>query len=250
MATIGVVVPNAVGVDIGCGMCAVKTSIEHLDTAARKRIMGRIRETIPVGFKHREDADMVKHMPPTDGKFLKVVIDEYQKAVPQLGTLGGGNHFIELQRGDDGFVWAMIHSGSRNLGFKVAKHYNDAAKRFNAQWYSSVPLPWDLAFLPLNTADAAYYLDEMNYCIDFAFANRKIMMSLVTEALANEVPGATFDEIINIAHNYAAMENHFGKNVMVHRKGATRARTGEVGIIPGSQGTSSYIVEGDRKSVV
>jgi len=242
MATTGVVVPNAVGVDIGCGMCAVKTSVEHLDTAARKRIMSRIRETVPVGFKHREDTTMKECMPRVEAD-MPIVTKEFQKAIHQLGTLGGGNHFIELQQGNDGFVWVMIHSGSRNLGYKVAKHYNDVAKTLNTRWHSTVPLKWDLAFLPLTTPEAAEYLLEMNYCVEFAFENRKIMMNQVMSAL-QEVNKTHFEEIINIAHNYAALEHHGNANVMVHRKGATRARDGEVGIIPGSQGTASYIVEG------
>jgi len=142
----------------------------------------------------------------------------------------------------------MIHSGSRNLGFKVAKHYNKVAQDLNEKWYSNVPEfkgEDGLAFLPLDTQEGKDYLMEMNYCVDFALANRKLMMDRVTLAISKELDhNVVFQPMINIAHNYAMMENHFGQNVMVHRKGATLARVGTVGIIPGSQGTKSYIVTG------
>jgi len=138
----------------------------------------------------------------------------------------------------------MIHSGSRNLGYKVAEHYNNIAIALNEKWFSQVPKKWELAFLPLNSEEGQNYLREMNYCVDFARANRNLMMSNVRLSITNILPNTTFEDPIDIPHNYAAMENHFGKNVMMHRKGATRARLGEYGIIPGSQGTASYIVKG------
>ena len=173
-----------------------------------------------------------------------VVASEFKHALHQLGTLGGGNHFIEIQKGDDGFIWLMIHSGSRNLGFKVAKHYNDLAIKLNKKWHTSVPADWQLAFLPLDSIEGQFYMNEMQYCVDFALANRALMTERVKECIANVVGDVEFDDMINIAHNYAAMENHFNTNVMVHRKGATRAYSNQPGIIPGSQGTASYIVQG------
>lgn len=154
------------------------------------------------------------------------------------------NHFIEIQKGDDGHIWLMIHSGSRNLGYKVAKHYNKIAIELNEKWYSLVPKKWELAFLPLDSEEGKTYRQSMQYCIDFALANRGLMMDRVKEAVQDVISNIEFDSMINIAHNYAAMENHFGKNVMVHRKGATKATEGLIGIIPGSQGTASYIVKG------
>ena len=205
--------------------------------------MGEIRKAVPVGFKHRAEPVAIGAMPEPaiEGG---IVGQQFASARSQIGTLGGGNHFIELQQGDDGRVWVMIHSGSRNLGLKVAKHYNDAAKELNAQWFSAVPKKWDLAFLPTDSSLATFYLHEMRYCVDFALANRQMMIRAVEECLADVVGIVDFDDPINIAHNYAAMEHHFGQNVMVHRKGATSAREGEIGIIPGSQGTKSYIVRG------
>ncbi len=138
----------------------------------------------------------------------------------------------------------LQNSGSRNLGYKIAKHYNGLAVALNEKWFSSVPKKWELAFLPLDSDEGQGYLNEMQYCVDFALANRALMMENVKQAMIEVVRDVVFDNMINIAHNYAAMEHHFGKNVMIHRKGATKAYLDQLGIIPGSQGTSSYIVMG------
>jgi len=244
MATRGVVSPNCVGVDIGCGMLACRTSLDHLDLKDIKTIMGEIRRAIPVGFNHRQKPVPVSAMPKCTLHEDTIVMRQFQAARSQLGTLGGGNHFIEIQQGSDGHVWLMIHSGSRNLGFKVAKHYNDKAKELNARWFSSVDTKWDLAFLPFTEELAQWYMAEMNYCVRFALANREMMMREIMVIVAVVSGSVVFNDPINIAHNYAQMENHFGHNVVVHRKGATSARKGELGIIPGSQGTPSYIVRG------
>ena len=267
MATKGVIVPNAVGVDIGCGMCAIKTSItvDELDTETLKKIIDKIKKVIPVGFnKHKEGQALnlmpdyknleVKGDPKTVGNFeitlnIKnhpIIAKEYNNALKSLGTLGGGNHFIEIQKDNDDHIWIMIHSGSRNLGKQVAGHYNKIAKGLNEKWHTSVPKEHDLAFLPINNNEGKSYIREMNYCVEFALANRKLMMDRVLAVFREFFPddGTVGDGIINIAHNYAKMENHFGQNVMVHRKGATLASKETIGIIPGSQGTKSYIVEG------
>jgi tRNA-splicing ligase RtcB len=161
-----------------------------------------------------------------------------------VGTLGGGNHFIELQRDPEGMLWVMIHSGSRNLGKLVGDHYNKLAIQLNERWHSVVTPDMRLAFLALRTNEFNAYWAEMLYCVDFALCNRRLMMQRIQEVLADSLPGIEFEPMINIAHNYAAWEHHYGKNVIVHRKGATLAREGIIGIIPGSQGTASYIVEG------
>lgn len=251
MATQGVVIPNAVGVDIGCGMCAVKTSIPALDQETLKKIMGGskeykggIRSAVPVGFSHHLKRQDEALMPCAPDAQLLIVDLNYDSALKQLGTLGGGNHFIEIQQGDDGFVWLMIHSGSRNLGFKVAHFYNEKAIGLNERWHSSVPTSQQLAFLPLDSSMGQAYMKEMHYCVDFALASREHMMGMVKRCVAEVVGDVSFGESINIAHNYAAMEHHFGTNVMIHRKGATKAYPGQLGIIPGSQGTASYIVQG------
>ncbi len=253
MASEEMVIPNAVGVDIGCGMCAVKTSLTSISTKKLKLVLGGIRNTIPLGFKHHKKKQHSSLMPKVQSgriEDLPLVSREYSNARTQLGTLGGGNHFIEIQKGNDGHVWLMIHSGSRNVGFKVANYYNRLAIDLNRRWGSKIPHKWQLAFLPINDESGRIYLQEMQYCVDFAYANRKLMMERVKDALIAVVQPVTFEPMINIAHNYAAMETHFHKNVMVHRKGATSAREGEIGIIPGSQGSPSYIVrgKGERES--
>ena len=247
LATDGVIIPNAVGVDIGCGMCAVKTNLRVSKISKNKlmKIVDEVRKRIPVGFEHHKTTQDESLIPQNYNiNELYVIERQYKAALKQIGTLGGGNHFIEIQKDTEGFIWIMIHSGSRNLGKQVADFYNKKAKQLNALWYSSVSASTDLAFLPFKAKEAHQYYNEMNYCVDFAFANRKLMMERVEEIFTETFPKIQFDEIINKAHNYAAWENHFGKNVVVHRKGATLAREGEIGIIPGSQGSNSYIVEG------
>ncbi len=271
VATKEVIVPNMVGVDIGCGMCAVKTSLkaEQLDKETIKKIIGKIREVIPVGFDHhneKQNHNYILDLNQFRGKFgsnNSIIEREYQKSLTQLGTLGGGNHFIEIQKDSENNIWIMIHSGSRNLGYKVAEYYNKIAIELNERWFSQVPKEWGLAFLPIESKEAKNYLTEMQYCVDFALANRRLMMDRIKSILfsvTNNLPeilslaevGNQIDNLlkmfpetmINIAHNYAKFENHFGSNVMVHRKGATSAREGEIGIIPGSQGSKSYIVQG------
>lgn len=258
IATQDVIIPNAVGVDIGCGMCAVKTSlkVEELDVDILKQIMGEIRKAIPVGFNHHKERQDEGLMPtltnlPLDslGEEHGIVVNEYENALHQIGTLGGGNHFIEIQKDTYGFIWIMIHSGSRNLGYKVAEYYNNLAYSLNTQWYSNTYLPKDikqsLAFFPVDSEEGQAYIREMNYCIDFALANRKLMMDRIVK-IFYDMYLSKFENLqfVNIAHNYASLENHYGQNVWVHRKGATLAREGTIGIIPGSQGTKSYIVKG------
>ncbi len=245
IATNGVVVPNAVGVDIGCGMCAMKTSLKasELQRKDLTTVMSHIRKTIPLGFDHQTTAVDKRFLPEGDWDKLPFLRDKQQQMLYEIGTLGGGNHFIEIQKDtstDD--VWVMLHSGSRHIGLTVARHYNNVAEFWCEKWYSDT-LP-NLAFLPIETEGAKNYINEMNYCVCFAFANRSKMMEEIKNGFFDICPDVEFGEMINIAHNYAAWENHFGKNVIVHRKGATSAKPGEIGIIPGSMGTKSYIVEG------
>ena len=242
LATIGVVIPNAVGVDIGCGMLAVKTSLKNIEKKELLNIIKEIKNRIPIGFnKHKVPVDK-NLLPKTEGE-LPIVKREFENARYQIGTLGGGNHFIEIQKGNDGHIWFMIHSGSRNIGYQVAKHYNETAIELNKYTEPYIPGKYQLAYLLIGEHQADNYLAEMQFCIDFAFANRKEMSRNVKEAFLKYVQTDFFPPI-NIAHNYAGEEEHFGETVIVHRKGATSARKGETGIIPGSQGTKSYIVEG------
>ncbi|MBQ6955904.1 MAG: RtcB family protein [Bacteroidales bacterium] len=248
LATDGVVIPNAVGVDIGCGMCAVKTDIQVSDISQdvlRKGIMSGIRDRIPLGMEHHKERQDESLMPQGfDIEKTTIVKNQYLSALKQIGTLGGGNHFIELQRDGDGFLWIMLHSGSRNLGKKVCDYYDKMARNLNEMWRSVVPTNIQLAFLPVRSKEFTDYWNEMLYCVEFALCNRRLMMHRIQEVIQDHFPNCSFEPMINIAHNYAAWENHFGHNCIVHRKGAVRAREGEIGIIPGSQGTCSYIVEG------
>ena len=241
LATKKAIVPNAVGVDIGCGMCSLRTNLKDIKTPELKKIMGIIRDTVPVGFKHHKTKQEEAWMPEKKGD-LPIVEQEYESGLYQIGTLGGGNHFIEIQKGSDGYIWIMVHSGSRNIGFTVANHYNEIAKTLNEESESGVPK--DLAYIPESSEYFELYRNEMNYCIEFALANRTLMMERVKSAFMEILPKVEFSNFINKPHNFADVEEHFGETVIVHRKGATRARKGEWGMIPGSQGTRSYLVTG------
>ena len=248
LACDGAVIPNAVGVDIGCGMCAVKTNWKMEDLpphVIRKEIMKGIRARIPLGMEHHKEAQDAKYLPQGhDIDKMEIVKRRQHSILHEVGTLGGGNHFIELQKDEEGNLWIMIHSGSRNLGKQVGDYYNKIAASLNEKWHSVVSPEIRLPFLPHGTREFGAYWNEMKYCIDFALCNRKLMMERIQEVIADSLKGIEFEPMINIAHNYAAFEHHFGKDVIVHRKGATLAREGVIGIIPGSQGTASYIVEG------
>lgn len=247
------VIPNAVGSDVSCGVCTVKTPIkmEDINTDILKNILGKIRDAIPVGFNHHAEAQEWAGF--DNAPDIPVIKRELTSAKRQLGSLGSGNHFLEFQKDEDDYIYIMIHSGSRNLGYKVAKEYNKIAQDMCKMWYSDIPpVKGDdgLAFLPIGTKEAREYIAAMNFCTEFALANRKNMMRKIL-GIIEQTLHFSYEEVINsmknminIAHNYARLENHFGQNVWIHRKGATSARKGEVGIIPGSQGDSSYIVEG------
>lgn len=241
IAAKGAVIPNAVGVDIGCGMLAVRTSLKYMSPEGVKRLLGLIREGVPTGRHHNPDRCHMLDMPSPRNRAI-IYDREYDSARKQMGTLGGGNHFIEIQMGSDGFIWFMIHSGSRNLGHKIATYYNKRAKEGIEAYHSSVPPHFDLAFFPYGSDGYAAYIDEMEIATEFAMSNRLAMAEVVKRSFALEP--VQFEEPIHAVHNFARMEYHFGKNVVVHRKGATPAKKGELGIIPGSQGSSSFIVRG------
>jgi len=242
------VIPNAVGVDIGCGMCAVKTNwkVENIPSEVlRKQIMSGIRSRIPLGQNHHKMMQDESCLPQGHDVDKTEIVKRRLTAIRhEIGTLGGGNHFIELQKDEEDTLWIMIHSGSRNLGKLVGDYYNKLAASLNERWHSVVSPDIRLPFLPVGSHEFTAYWAEMEYCIDFALCNRKLMMERIEEVISDSIPGIEFEPMINIAHNYAAWEHHFGNDVIVHRKGATLAREGITGIIPGSQGTASYIVEG------
>ena len=257
-----VVIPNAVGVDIGCGMAYVKTNlpVEVLKNTMTgsgnliQGIIGDILRNIPVGFaRHRTempsytlDAAMENlSLYEENGELLGQLTAGYY----QIGTLGGGNHFIELQEDDEGLLSIMIHSGSRHLGKNVCDYFHRAAREQNRRWYSQVPDEYGLAFLPVDTREGRQYLRWMQLSMDFARENREKMMFAVKAILEKWVGRYTqlapaYEEEINCHHNYAALENHCGENVWVHRKGAVRAGKDELTVIPGAMGSYSYVVRG------
>ena len=153
---------------------------------------------------------------PTPDPDLFVANNLYDRAMKQLGTLGGGNHFIEIQKGSDGHIWIMIHSGSRYLGKRVGDHYNKIAETLDY----ITPTSWQLSALSFDSPEGKAYFREMRYCERYAFANRQLMMERVKESFEEIIPEVSFMDFINIPHNYASEEIHFGEKVIVHRKGA------------------------------
>ncbi len=243
-ACVDAVIPNAVGVDIGCGMSAVRSSLRDISKEELKKILSAIRQRVPLGFEHHKKAqkwDGFSRAPQ-----VPVIERELDSARRQIGSLGGGNHFIEIQKGSDGFVWIMVHSGSRNFGYKIAKEYNQKAQRINARRFPHLPQyhgEGGLAFLPNDCKEFDEYVQAMNFALEFAFRNRELMLEYAQQSFL-DILSCEFGQIINIHHNYASFEEHFGQKVWVHRKGATAAYKDQIGIIPGSQGTVSYIVKG------
>ncbi|NCB37256.1 MAG: RtcB family protein [Erysipelotrichia bacterium] len=246
------VIPNAVGVDIGCGMGAVKTSFvaEQLKEMRQiRKILDAIKMLVPVGEgnshkKAQEWQGFEAYEDEISGKMPEwFTNDHFNHDRKNLGTLGGGNHFIELQVSEDGYVWLMLHSGSRNLGYRIAAFYNKLAYALNEKWHAKIPCK-DLAFLPTDGNEGQNYIRDMNFALRYALENRARMMAAARAVMSEHCPGIQFLEEINIHHNYAAQEHHFGRNLWVHRKGATSARNNELGIIPGSMGAFSYIVRG------
>lgn len=250
MATKGGVIPNAVGVDIGCGMVAMRTDIDAymLPRSHLEDLQAEIYRRVPTGFKHQAEPRVLAER--LTASFLDtrpdyVVAEQYENARTQIGTLGGGNHFIELQRcQEDDRLWVMIHSGSRNVGKRVCDHYNKIAKQYMNDFASAVP-DLDLSFLPTSAPEYDSYMAEMRWCMAFAESNRLVMLEAVSDAfLAALGHRPAFDHRIETHHNFAAMENHGGENLLIHRKGAVKSPFGTAVIIPGSMGTASFIGTG------
>jgi len=243
------VAPYAVGSDAGCGMHAIRTGILAKDLTRNQIVEIRryIKQRIPVGNKVHDTnrkwegfeaySNSLHTIPPW------LTPSVWDRVLKSLGTLGGGNHFIEIQEGDDGYIWLMLHSGSRSLGNKIADYYQKVSKKLNEMWLSPVPYR-GLPFLPVDSEIGEEYLRDVNFALYFAFENRRRMMGIVIEGVKSVLPRTIFDESIDVHHNYATIENHFGENVWVHRKGAISAKKGEIGIVPGSMGDPSYIVQG------
>ena len=259
-ATVGSVValknavaPAAVGVDIGCGMAAGKTNL-NADKVDRRlaKLRSAIEEAIPVGFNAHDEAAVDRIDDPELPHRVRALMAGFKdlspkvqrldgKAWRQLGTLGGGNHFIELCLATDGAVWLMLHSGSRNIGKELAEIHIAEARKLAHN--SELP-DRDLAVFLAGTDEMAAYRRDLFWAQEYALLNREVMLALYRDVLLAFWPGAEFEPSIMCHHNYVAEEVHFGEQVLVTRKGAIRAGAGDLGIIPGSMGTKSYIVRG------
>ena len=241
------IIPNAVGVDIGCGMGAVQTNIPFMEVSPSQieKVLHAIKRFIPLGEgRAHPSRQSWEGLDARDDKRPGGIdTHAWSLAYCNLGTLGGGNHFIEIQKGNDGFVWLMIHTGSRNLGYRIAEHYHQLALELDRKNHIILP-DKELAFLPVDSEEGQAYIRDMNFALDYARENRRRIMEIFKREMACIFKNIDFTREVNIHHNYAALENHFGRNVWIHRKGATSAQEGETGIIPGSMGTASYIVKG------
>ncbi|MFF4604106.1 RtcB family protein [Streptomyces sp. NPDC001339] len=251
----GAVCPAAVGVDIGCGMSAVKTSLTANDLPGDlSRLRSKIEQTIPVGRgMHDAPVDPGRlHGVPTAGwedfwRRFDGVADavkfRHERATKQMGTLGSGNHFHEICLDDDQSVWIMLHSGSRNIGKELAEYHMGVAQKLPQ---NQGLVDRDLAVFLADTPQMAAYRNDLFWAQEYAKHNREIMMALTQDVIRREFKKAkvTFGEVISCHHNYVAEETYEGMDLLVTRKGAIRAGSGEYGIIPGSMGTGSYIVRG------
>ena len=250
------IIPAAVGVDIGCGMMAARLSLtgNELDESALKKVFAQISRDVPVGFGQHSDRDARTSMAKQFQKGLRKILDKHggiQKRVGrnsswvhQLGTLGGGNHFIEVCLDEANHVWAMLHSGSRGIGNAIGTYFIELAKK-DAQ-RNNVRLPdTDLAYFAEGAQHFDDYVEAVGWAQDYARANREEMMDLVLDAMRRHLP--SFDvtgAVVNCHHNYVERDEHYGESVWLTRTGAIRAGAGELGIIPGSMGARSYIVRG------
>lgn len=251
----GAVSPAAVGVDIGCGMCAVRTSLtaKQIDAKDAKHLFNCISDTVPVGFGMHDEPALDRLLDPDLKENARQHLESWKnlrapqelleedRIVKQLGSLGSGNHFIEICIDEEDRVWIMLHSGSRNIGVRLAEHHMAIAMRLDHN--ADLPDRGLAAFLS-ETPEMDAYRHDLMWAQTYAKANRLVMMDLIKQVLIDWRSSITFEETISCHHNYVEEESHFGENLIVTRKGAISARVGQKGIIPGSMGTRSYIVEG------
>jgi tRNA-splicing ligase RtcB (3'-phosphate/5'-hydroxy nucleic acid ligase) len=256
IATHKAIIPAAVGVDIGCGMVAARLSItgNELDEKALKKVFDQITRDVPVGRgQHADERVLVDAARPFESG-LKALTDrhpqllkafgKFSKWTNQMGTLGGGNHFIEVCLDEDDQVWVMLHSGSRGIGNAIADYFIKLARKDMERWMIQLP-DRDLAYFPEGTEHFNDYVEAVHWAQEYATANRQAMLDLVLNALARHLPYFTVTtEVVNCHHNYVAKEHHYDADVWVTRKGAIRARDGDLGIVPGSMGARSYVVRG------
>lgn len=256
IATRKAIIPAAVGVDIGCGMVAARLSLtaNDLDERSLHKVFDQISRDVPVGREqHRDDRVLADAARPFAAGLDKLIKRHPQllrsfgrasKWVNQMGTLGGGNHFIEVCLDESGQVWVMLHSGSRGVGNAIADYFIHLARADLERWMIHLP-DRDLAYFPEGSEHFADYVEGVHWAQEYAMVNRQAMLDLVLAALHRHLPSFVVTaEIVNCHHNYVAQEHHYGADVWVTRKGAIRARKGDLGIVPGSMGARSYIVRG------
>ena len=250
------IIPAAVGVDIGCGMIARRLSLsaDDLDERQLRKVFDQISRDVPVGFESHKDREARTEAAKRFKKGLTQIMQKHSGIakrvsqrtswVHQLGTLGGGNHFIEVCLDEEKRVWVMLHSGSRGIGNAIGSYFIELAKKDAERNQLQLP-DRDLAYFPEGAKHFDDYVEAVGWAQDYARANRAEMMELVVDAMHRHLPpfDAT-DEAVNCHHNYVERERHFGEDVWLTRKGAIRAGPGELGIIPGSMGARSYIVRG------
>ena len=250
--TLRAIIPAAVGVDIGCGMIAVKTPLTRADLPEDlSDIRKAIEHQIPLSAGRYNRSVKKTARPRIEQLEAKAAaldrLDFYDKISPnwrqQLGSLGSGNHFIEVVLDEAGFVWAFLHSGSRGVGNRLASHHIGIAKKLMARWYISLP-DADLAYLVQDTPEFDDYMADLDWAQEFALLNREEMMERIIRLLQHRCGDFEEVERIQCHHNFTKREHHFGKNILVSRKGAIEARAGQLGLIPGSMGTRSYVVRG------
>lgn len=242
------VCPSACGVDGGCGVCAIKTNLhkeDFEDMRLRRRFHTTLKELVPVGEAHanREIQEWVGFDEYLDNHGDRANLWPLEIDRKNLKSCGGGNHYLEADYDEEGFVWLQLHSGSRNLGHRICSHYTKIAQMLCDRWFINLP-DRDLSFIPTEETEGQHYIDDLNFALSYAKENRRRMMMVMQEVLVSTVGEVKFGEAIDVHHNFTALENHFGENVWVHRKGATRARLGETCIIPGSMGTHTYVCQG------
>ena len=249
--TLGAIIPAAIGVDIGCGMIAVLTQYRASDLPSDRRTLREaIERAVPLSAG-RYNRKVVATAEPRVLEMLEMALaagfdpDRYSATWErQLGTLGSGNHFIEVCLDEADRVWLFLHSGSRGIGNRIAQHHITEARLLARQQRIDLPHP-DLAYLTEGTAEFDAYIRELRWAQHFALLNREEMMDRVVRQFEEWVGGPVREaERINCHHNFTQQETHFGKTVWVSRKGAIRTEAGEAGLIPGSMGTASYVVEG------
>ena len=256
IATHKAIIPAAVGVDIGCGMVACRLSLtaKDIEEKSLKKVFDQISRDVPVGrAQHADDRVLVDAAKPFEARLnlmtqkhpqLLKAFGKFSKWVNQMGSLGGGNHFIEVCLDESDQVWVMLHSGSRGIGNALADYFIQLARQDMERWMIHLP-DRDLAYFPEGTEHFDDYFEAVHWAQEYAYQNRQCMVDLVLASLQRHLPAfVVTSEVVNCHHNYVAQEHHYGANVWVTRKGAIRAREGDLGIIPGSMGARSYIVRG------